>query len=126
MTAGLRTTRGTRFVLPLFVLVAMVEFTYGAQTVQLVVYAKLSLGLGTGGYGLVLAASGLGGLLSAAVNGQLATSKRVTLAVLGAGALACATQLVYAGVDQLAIALIVTVLGGAGLVACERPRPSVV
>ena len=38
---------------------------------------------------------------------------------MSAGALACATQLVYASVDQLAIALIVTVLGGAGLVACE-------
>ena len=42
--------------IPLFLLVAMVELTYGAQTVQLVVYAEQSLDLGTGGYGLLLAA----------------------------------------------------------------------
>jgi MFS family permease len=119
LSAGLRAARRTAFVLPLFVLVAMVEFTYGAQTVQLVIYAKLSLGLGSGGYGVLLAASGVGGLIGAVVNGQLATSRRVTLAVLSAGAVACATQLVYAGSDELAVALVVTVIGGAGLVACE-------
>ena len=117
--AGLRTARVTPFVLPLFVLVAMVELTYGAQTVQLVIYADRSLGLGTGGYGLLLAASGAGGLISAAFNGQLATSRQLTLVVVGAGALACASQLVYAGSDALAVALIVTVAGGAGLVCCE-------
>ena len=117
--AGLRTARVTPFVLPLFVLVAMVELTYGAQTVQLVIYADRSLGLGTGGYGLLLAASGAGGLISAAFNGQLATSRQLRLVVVGAGALACASQLVYAGSDALAVALIVTVAGGAGLVCCE-------
>ena len=40
---GVRTARVTRFVIPLIVIVAMVEFTYGAQTVQLVVYASRSL-----------------------------------------------------------------------------------
>ena len=34
----------------------MVEFTYGAQTVQLVVYSERVLGLGAGGYGVSLAA----------------------------------------------------------------------
>ena len=117
--AGLRTARVTPFVLPLFVLVAMVELTYGAQTVQLVIYADRSLGLGTGGYGLLLAASGAGGLISAAFNGPLATNRQLTLVVVGAGTLACASQLVYAGSDALAVALIVTVAGGAGLVCCE-------
>ena len=119
LSAGLRTARMTAFVIPLFVLVAMVELTYGAQTVQLVVYAKRSLGLGTGGYGLLLAASGVGGLLSAVVNGQLATSRRLRFVLVAAGALACATELVYAGVHVLAVALVATVIGGAGLVSCE-------
>jgi MFS family permease len=116
---GLRTARVTPFVIPLFVLVAMVEFTYGAQTVQLVVYADRSLGLGDGGYGLLLAACGAGGLLSAFVNGQLATGRRLTLVVVGAAVLACATQFAYAGSDLLALALVVTVVGGAGLVCSE-------
>jgi MFS family permease len=119
LVEGVRTARTTPFVVPLFLLVAMVELTYGAQTVQLVVYGSRSLDLGTSGYGVLLAASGAGGLLSAIFNGQLATSRRLTLVVVGAGVLACATQFVYAGSDALALALIVTVAGGAGLVCCE-------
>jgi MFS family permease len=114
-----RTARVTQFVIPLFVLVAMVEFTYGAQTVQLVIYADRSLGLGEGGYGLLLAACGAGGLVSAFFNGQLATSRRLTLVVIGAAVLACATQFVYASSDVLTVALLVTVAGGAGLVCSE-------
>ena len=117
--AGVRTARITQFVIPLFLLAAMVEFTYGAQTVQLVVYAEEALDLGTGGYGVLLAASGAGGLISALFNGQLATSRRLTLVVVGAAALACGTQFVYAGSELLVVAVVATVIGGAGLVSCE-------
>ncbi len=116
---GLRTARATPFAMPLFLVVAMVELTYGAQTVQLVVYAERSLGLGSGGYGVLLTALGVGGLLSAIVNGRLASSRRVAVAIVATGAVACATQIAYAGTDLVGIALAVTVIGGAGLVACE-------
>ena len=46
-------------------------------------------------------------------------SSRVSIIVVTAGALVCATQLAYASVDRLVVALGVTVVGGAGLVACE-------
>ena len=97
----------------------MVEFIYGAQTVQLVVYARQSLGLGSGGYGVLLTAAGAGGLVSALVNGCLATGRRVSLIVIVAGSLACASELAYAGVQVLTIALAVTVIGNAGLVSCQ-------
>jgi MFS family permease len=116
---GVRTARVTPFVIPLFALVAMVELTYGAQTVQLVVYADRSLGLGDGGYGLLLAACGAGGVVSALFNGQLATSARLTLVVVGAAVLACASQFVYALSDVLVLALVVTAVGGAGIVCAE-------
>jgi MFS family permease len=116
---GLRTAAATPFAMPLFLVVAMVELTYGAQTVQLVVYAERSLDLGSGGYGVLLTALGVGGLLSAIVNGRLASSRRVAGAIVAAGAVACATQIAYAGTDLVGIALAVTVIGGAGLVACE-------
>jgi MFS family permease len=116
---GMRIALATPFAIPLFLVVAMVELTYGAQTVQLVVYAEQSLDLGSGGYGLLLTALGVGGLLSATVNARLVTSRRVVLAIVATGAVACATQLVYAGTDLAAMALAVTVIGGAGLVACE-------
>jgi hypothetical protein len=62
--------RTTAFALALIVVVAMVEFIYGAQTVQVVVYARQSLGLGSGGCGVLLTAAGAGGLVSALVNGS--------------------------------------------------------
>jgi len=119
LAAGLQTVRATAFALWLIVIVAMVEFTYGAQTVQLVVYATRSLGLGSGGYGVLLTAAGVGGLVSAVANGRLSTSRRVSLIVVVTGLLACATQLAYAGVQVLTIALAVTVIGNVGLVSCE-------
>jgi MFS family permease len=119
LAEGLRTVRTTAFALGLIVVVAMAEFTYGAQTVQLVVYARQSLGLGSGGYGVLLTAAGVGGLVSAVLNTRLATGKQVSLIVIVAGSLACATQLAYADVQVLKIALVVTVIGSAGLVSCQ-------
>ena len=116
---GVRTARTAPFVVPLFIVVAMVEFTYGAQTVQLVLYAERQLGMGVEGYGYLLAAMGLGGLLSATINGRLAASTRVSAIAVVAGALFCATGLVYAATHSLAMALVVTLVGGAGFVACE-------
>jgi MFS family permease len=115
---GVRAARTAPFVVPLLLVVAMVEFTYGAQAVQLVVYAERQLDL-AGGYGYLLAASGIGGLLSAIVNHRLAASTAVSAIVGLTGATFCATQLVYAGADAVVIALVVTVLGGIGMVACE-------
>ena len=109
----------TRYVVPIFLIVAMVELTYGAQTVQLVLYAEQSLGLGAEGYGYLLAAAGLGGLLSVLVNARLSTSSAVSRIVVGMAAIFCATQLVYARSEVVAVALVVTVIGGIGLVACE-------
>ena len=76
LAEGLRAVRTTAFALWLIVVVAVVEFIYGAQTVQLVVYARQSLGLGRGGYGVLLTAAGAGGLVSALISGRLATGKR--------------------------------------------------
>ncbi len=116
---GLHTARTTPFVVPLFVVVAMAELTYGAQTVQLVLYASSRLDAGAAGYGYLLAVAGLGGLLSATVNARLAASTKAAGIVVVAGAMFCATQLAYAWTTELAIALLVTLLGGAGFVACE-------
>jgi MFS family permease len=119
LSDGLRTVRRTPFAIYLIIAVAMVEFIYGAQTVQLVVYARHSLGLGRGGYGLLLTAAGVGGLLSAFVNGRLSTSRSVSVIIIVTSLLACATELAYAGVNLLTVALGVTMIGNAALVACE-------
>jgi MFS family permease len=119
LSHGIRTVRHTGFVVPLFVIIAMAELTYGAQTVQLVLYAQDVLDLGASGYGYLLAAAGVGGLLSILVNARLSTSPKVSGIAVATGAVFCATQLAYAGVSGLVLALVVTVIGGLGLVACE-------
>ena len=106
---GLRIAWSTRFVVPLILVVAMAELVYGAQTVQLVVYTDTELDLGPGGYGWLLAALGVGGVLSAVVNGRLAAGTRVSAVVIVSAALYCATQLLYAVTDVLAVALLGTV-----------------
>jgi MFS family permease len=116
---GLRNAAETRFAVPLLVLVGMAQLTYGAQTVQLVVYAERSLDLGDAGYAVLLTALGVGGALSAIGTGRLTSSTRVVLVVVTTGALICVTQFVYAGSELLAIALAAAVVGGAALVACE-------
>jgi MFS family permease len=116
---GLRTARATPYVVPLLVVIGMAELTYGAQTVQLVVYAAQRLDLGAAGYGYLLAAGGVGGVLSALVTPRLATSTRVVAVVVLTGALYCATQLAYAERGELVFALAVTLIGGAAFVACE-------
>jgi MFS family permease len=116
---GLRIASSTRFVVPLMLVVAMAELIYGAQTVQLVVYTDTELDLGSGGYGWLLAALGVGGVLSAVVNGRLAAGTRVSAVVIVSAALYCATQLLYAVTDVVAVALLGTVVGGAGFVICE-------
>ncbi len=116
---GLSAARTTRYVAPLLLVLGMVELTYGAQTVQLVLYAEQSLDIGAAGYGYLLAAIGAGGLLSALVNGKLAASTRASIIVIVTGALFCATQLAYAATGNVAVALRATMLGGAGFVACE-------
>ena len=105
--------------MPLILVVAMAELVYGAQTVQLVVYTDTELDLGSGGYGWLLAALGVGGVLSAVFNGRLAAGTRVSAVVIVSAALYCATQLLYAVTDVLAVALLGTVVGGAGFVTCE-------
>jgi MFS family permease len=119
LVGGLTMVRRTPFAMWLIVIVAMVEFTYGAQTVQLVVYATHSLRLGQGGYGVLLTAAGVGGVLSALSNGRLSISSRVSAVVVVTGLLACVTQLAYAGQQVLAVALAVTVIGNAALVSCK-------
>jgi biotin carboxylase/predicted MFS family arabinose efflux permease len=119
VASGLRTARTTAFVVPLFLVVATVEFTYGAQTVQLVVYAERSLGLGDGGYGVLLTALGVGGLLSTLVNARLAAARRVSFVVVATAVVTCATQLVLAGSSMLVVALAAVAVGGAALVSCE-------
>ena len=110
----------TPFVVPLLIVIAMAELTYGAQTVQLVVYAARRLDLGAAGYGYLLAAGGAGGLLSAGINPRLTQEqprlrdrRRLRCAVLRHAAR------LRRGRRSSSRRSSVTLIGGAGFVACE-------
>jgi carnosine synthase len=119
MAQGLQAARRTPFVVPIFLAVAMVEFTYGAQTVQLVAYANNSLGLGSGGYGVMLAALGVGGVLSFVISARLVASRHVSLVIVATSLTVCAVQLVYAATQLRVIAISFAVISGIALVSCE-------
>ena len=119
LRGGFRVARSTPFVMPLLLVVAMAELTYGAQIVQLVLYADRRLDIGPEGYGYLLCAAAVGGLLSARLHHRLAAQTRVAGTVVAAAGIYCATQLVYAGTDTLGLALAVALLGGAAIVTCE-------
>ena len=118
---GLRTARRTPFVIPLFIVVAMVEFTYGAQTVQLVLYAEQPLDLGA--EGLRLVARRRRRRRAAERHRQRDGSRRArrVSAHRRRRPRRCSvrTSSCYAAVEVVVVAVVVTVVGGAGLVACE-------
>jgi hypothetical protein len=85
-------SRVTPFVAPLFLLVAMVGFTYGTQTVQ---PSSMPMSLNMGAVAL---RGPIGGVrrrrafLSAVVNGRSPAARRLTLVVVSATVLAYASQ----------------------------------
>src|SRR4051812_43045153 len=79
---GLRAVRDTPYIPVLTLLSFFGAFTYGAQTVQLVVYVQQELDLGPDGYGYLLAAAGAGGVLGATVSNRLASNRRITVPLM--------------------------------------------
>ncbi|HMJ37870.1 MAG TPA: MFS transporter [Baekduia sp.] len=94
------------------------SLVYGAQTVLLLLVAG-RLGLGADGYGYLLGAIGLGGVIGAVVAGRLSREGRQPAAL--AGALLCvAVPLPLLGiVDGLGLALGLSFVGGVGAITVE-------
>jgi predicted MFS family arabinose efflux permease len=118
LRAGAQALRGAPIALRFLGADLMCSAVYGLLTVTLVLVSRRA-GAGTDGYGILLGAFGVGGLVGAAAAGRRAASERWrrTLAVaLTLVALAIA-GLGLAGTLPLAIAL--ALLGGGGMVVAE-------
>src|SRR5439155_10371207 len=102
---GLRAVRSTPYVPVLTFLTFVGAFTYGAQTVQLVVYVQQRLHLGPDGYGYLLAAAGAGGVLGATVSNRLAARRRVMLPLILSSLVFVGSQLGFAAVSVTALAV---------------------
>ncbi|HEV7751217.1 MAG TPA: MFS transporter [Baekduia sp.] len=94
------------------------SLVYGAQTVLLLLVAR-RLGLGADGYGYLLGAMGLGGVLGAAVAGRFAAEERQPAALVAA-LLCVAVPLPLLGVTHTLVpALVLSFVGGVGAITVE-------
>jgi MFS family permease len=94
------------------------SLVYGAETVLLVLVSRQD-GWGDHGYGLLLAATGAGGILGTALVGRLGRFDRVSRIVAIALLLAGAPLALMAAVPSLAVALVLCALNGAGAIVVE-------
>jgi MFS family permease len=91
---------------------------YGAETVLLLLLSR-DLGLGDHGYGWLLAAFGLGGVLGAGVASRAAAGGRARLVLVGALAVVAAATALFAGPFGLGGALALGIVTGAGSIVVE-------
>jgi MFS family permease len=111
------TSSGGAVVVVAFVCAA--EFVYGEMTVMLVLASQRKLGTGSEGYGYLLAALGVGGVLVVAFAARLASRPRVALA-LAAGLMCAVVPLsAIAFVDNPSVAFATLVVAGAGAIVVE-------
>jgi MFS family permease len=118
IVAGARALHGAPAALRLIAADTLCSAVYGMLTVTFVLVSR-QFGAGNSGYGLLLAAYGVGGVIGANLVGRLAEPSRwrrtLTIALL-----LVATSLVALGTAlSLAQALVAALLGGGGLVVGE-------
>ena len=109
------TTSATAAVLVGFSVLA--SFVYGTDTVALMYVSKDRLGTGANGYGYLLAALGVGGVLAAFLVDRLAGSRRLGVVILAGMAVYCLpTALLTVTDNRYLVSAIEVVRGGGTLV----------
>jgi tripartite motif-containing protein 71 len=91
---------------------------YGLLTVALMLLSR-RLSAGNGGYGLLLGAYGIGGVIGAAAMARASDPSRWRIALIIALLLVATTLTVLGIVSTLAEALVASLLGGGGMVVAE-------
>ncbi|MGA7988444.1 MAG: MFS transporter [Candidatus Dormiibacterota bacterium] len=97
----------------------LASFVYGTDTVLFVVISKQQLGTGSTGYGYLLAALGVGGILIAGFMNRIAAARRLgAIIVLGMAVFCLPTALITA-VHSPVIAFLLEVVRGAGTIVVD-------
>ena len=115
---GIRALTAQRVALTLVAFCALDSMVYGASTV---IYAPLSVRLGTGanGYSYLLAGSALGGVLAAAAANRLAALPRLAPVIMASITLQAVPFAVSAWVHSAAPAFVLQVISGVGMVIMD-------
>ncbi len=118
LAAGLRALAAQRVALAVVLFCALDSAVYGATTV---LYVPLSERLGTGanGYSYLLAGAALGGVLGAGLANRLSSAGRLAPVIMGSLCLQALPFLVTIPVHSPAVACLLQVLSGAGMVIVD-------
>jgi predicted MFS family arabinose efflux permease len=118
LTTGLRALGRQPVAVAIILLAALDSAVYGASTV---LYVPLSVRLGTGpnGYSYLLAAAALGGVLGMALANRLSGASRLAPVIMGSLCLQALPFLVTVPVRSPALACILQVISGVGMVIVD-------
>ncbi len=95
------------------------SFVYGTDTVLFVVISRDQLGTGSTGYGYLLAALGVGGILMAAFMNRIASAKRLGAIIVLGMAVFCLPTALLTVVHSPWIAFLLEVIRGAGTIVVD-------
>jgi MFS family permease len=115
---GARALRGAPAALRLVGADLLCSGVYGVLTVTLLLLSR-KLGAGGAGYGMLLGAFGVGGVVGAMVTGRMSDPERWRNIVMIALLLVATALAALGSVPSLAEALVAALLGGGGMVAGE-------
>ncbi len=118
IVAGARALRAAPAAIRLIAADVVCSAVYGTLTVLFVLLAR-QLGAGTGAYGLLMGAYGIGGVIGAMVTGRVANPARWRRALIAALLLVATTLVALGSGPTLLEALAASSLGGGGLVVGE-------
>jgi MFS family permease len=97
----------------------LASFVYGTDTVLFVVVSKDQLGTGSSGYGYLLAALGVGGILIAGFMNRVASARRLGAIIVIGMAVFCLPTALLSVVHSPWIAFLLEVVRGAGTIVVD-------
>ncbi len=119
VVAGFRAIGESSVVLLLVSFSVLASFVYGTDTVLFVYISKLQLGTGATGYGYLLAALGVGGILAALVVNHLASRPRLGAIITVGMALYCVPTALLVLVHSPALGFVLEVVRGGGTLVVD-------
>ncbi len=119
MWRGLQAIAASRSALALVSFSVLASFVYGTDTVLFVYISKLQLGTGATGYGYLLAAMGVGGILGALFVNQLAALPRLGPVITAGMAVYCLPTFALIWVHSPALAFVLEVIRGSGTLVVD-------
>lgn len=116
---GLRAITDSPYVMAMVGFSVVASFVYGLEAVLFVGISEDKLGLGTDGFGLLLAGLGVGGVLAAPLVGRLGASPRLGLATLIGMGVYCVPMALAVVIRDPAAGFVLQVVRGAGTLVAD-------